>query len=71
MKHISRLIIALLMLTTIGCTQVKPWERGNLARPDMALTPDPMDAKIRNHIYHSKEGSVSIATGSGGGCGCN
>ncbi len=54
-----------------GCTHVKPWERGNLARPEMAFTPDPLDDQIQNHVYHSKEGSQSVAAGAGGGCGCN
>lgn len=54
-----------------ACTQVQPWERNYLARPEMALEPDPMGALLRSHIHHSKEAASSVSSGSGGGCGCN
>lgn len=54
-----------------ACTTVNPWEKGTLARPEMALSSDPLGSKIMDHVYHSKEGSSSASTGSGGGCGCN
>lgn len=61
----------LLVLLSQGCSQVKVWERGNLAKAEMAFSPDPTEDKIRSHIYHSKEASQSVAAGAGGGCGCN
>lgn len=54
-----------------GCTTVLPWERGVLARGDMALVNNGMDEKMRKHIYFSKEASSSVESGGGGGCGCN
>lgn len=54
-----------------GCTPVKAWERGNLARAEMSLDADPMESKVLTHIYHSKEAAASVGAGSGGGCGCN
>ncbi|QGU31869.1 DUF4266 domain-containing protein [Thermochromatium tepidum] len=64
----------LMLLTTwlCGCaTQVAPWERGRLARPEMALEPYPLEASLRQHVFFSKE-SVSGGYGvGGGGCGCN
>ncbi|WP_045826037.1 DUF4266 domain-containing protein [Teredinibacter turnerae] len=69
---IIRFIVAVLVASAAtGCTQVKVWERGNLARNEMAFTPDPLEQKIQDHIYHSKEASQSVAAGAGGGCGCN
>jgi hypothetical protein len=65
------LVIAVTLLLTQGCTSVKPWERGYLAKTEMSLAADPMQEKISSHIYHSKEGSSKISAGSGGGCGCN
>ncbi len=62
----------LCVLALAGCetSPVKPWERGSLARQDMAWQPDPMESAFRDHIYTSKEGaSGGIGTG-GGGCGC-
>ena len=71
MKIFYRLCIPVLLLSMSACTAVKPWERGHLARAEMAFTPDPMERKARDHIFHSKEGSSSVSADSGGGCGCN
>ena len=60
-----------LALLFSGCATVKPWERGRLARPEMAWDVDPMLAAHRNHTYFSKEGSSGEASAAGGGCGCN
>lgn len=56
-----------------GCAiqKVQPWERGDLARPEMAWEPDPLNAAYRSHVYFSKEASSGGATAGGGGCGCN
>jgi hypothetical protein len=54
-----------------GCTPVQAWERGTLARPEMALEPDAMGQALDNHIYFSKEASSGGNSASGGGCGCN
>ncbi len=70
----SRIIaITLLLLTTLlaGCASVSPWEKGDLARSEMAFDPDPLAAKLSGQVYHSKEGSSANTTTSGGGCGCN
>ena len=47
------------------------WERGNLARPEMAWDPDPLTADYREHTYNSKEQSKGGASVGGGGCGCS
>jgi hypothetical protein len=54
-----------------GCANVSPWERGNLAKPEMAITPHPNLEHFRDHIFSSKEASQGGHGGSGGGCGCN
>jgi len=71
MNRASTLLLMILVALTAACTPVKSWERGNLARPEMSFTPDPLARQIQDHIYHSKEGSSSVVAGSGGGCGCN
>lgn len=63
--------ILLVVLMAAACTQVKPWERGELAKREMAFDVDPMETQIKNHIYFSKEGSSSGSAVTGGGCGCN
>ena len=58
-----------------GCSflqEVKPWEKGNLAKPIMqegGLHPD--ITKFESHIYFSKEASSGGSGVAGGGCGCN
>jgi hypothetical protein len=53
-----------------GCASVAPWERGRLARPHMALEPDPAQRELREHTYRSREAATPGAVGKGGGCGC-
>ena len=72
MIRASRLFLILCFLaSSYGCTVVKPWERGTLAKDEMAFDPDPMETRIKGHIYFSKEGSSSGSAVTGGGCGCN
>ncbi len=54
-----------------GCSAVAPWERGNLAKPQMALDLTPMQSALRSHIYGSREAAATGGdSNSGGGCGC-
>jgi len=63
--------ILLLLLLIGGCTPIAPWQRGNLAKPYMALEPDPATAAVRRHVHVSKEASSGGYGSGGGGCGCN
>jgi len=54
-----------------GCETVQPWERGTLAREDMAWEGDIMEGAIRSQIHASKEASSGGSGAAGGGCGCN
>ena len=68
-------ILCLLIAAAImsGCTTlgVKPWQRGVLAREEMQLGANPLDAAIDDHMYFSKEASSGGRSFAGGGCGCN
>jgi hypothetical protein len=67
-------ILTLLAMALAGCATFdppKPWERGNLARPEMQFDFDRLDAKTQQHIYTSKEGAAGGYGVGGGGCGCN
>lgn len=59
------------LFTLGGCTTVQPWERDVLARPEMSLDANALDAGIDDHIYFSKEASSGGRGFGGGGCGCN
>jgi hypothetical protein len=66
--------IIFLMASTLmlnACSEVLPRQRGNLALPQMALTPDSMEFGLRQHTAFSKEAINGGYGGSGGGCGCN
>ena len=54
-----------------GCASVAPWERGNLAKPQMAFDLNPAQSELRAHAYGSREAGASGNAGAGGGCGCN
>lgn len=56
-----------------GCSSmgVEPWERDVLAKEEMQLITDPVEAGIDDHIYFSKEASSGGRGFGGGGCGCN
>lgn len=57
-----------------GCGTIKPvaaWERGALAKPEMLIEGDPLEARFNEHIYASKEAASGGSGVGGGGCGCN
>jgi hypothetical protein len=54
-----------------GCASVQPWEKQNLAKPEMIFEGDRLDTSFTEHIYSSKEGASGGAGVGGGGCGCN
>lgn len=62
-----------MLLALSGCSSlgVQPWERDILARPEMSLDANALDAAIDDHIYFSKEASSGGRGFGGGGCGCN
>lgn len=67
------LIAVTLIIGLSGCSNlgVQPWEKGQLARADMALDSEKLDLALDDHIYFSKEGSSGGRAFAGGGCGCN
>lgn len=70
-KPVALLILLGLGLAMTACSTVQPWERGILAKPQMALDPTPLQSGIRMHNYSSREAAASInSSGGGGGCGC-
>lgn len=61
------------LLACSGCTSmgVEPWDRDVLAKDEMQLTADALEAATDDHIYFSKEASSGGRGFGGGGCGCN
>ena len=73
-RRLSIPVVIVLGATALsGCTSlgVEPWERDVLARDEMQLVTDPVEAGLDDHIYFSKEASSGGRGFGGGGCGCN
>jgi hypothetical protein len=64
-------ILAVTLISGCSSVGVKPWQRDVLAREEMQLDSDPLDAAIDDHLYFSKEASSGGRSFAGGGCGCN
>ena len=54
-----------------ACAPVAPYQRGYLARPDMAFEDAPGNARALEKTYSAKEAASGGASVGGGGCGCN
>jgi hypothetical protein len=72
-KIIRSGLLIVLMLSVVACTpqNVKPWQRGDLAKSEMAWESDSLQAAQRQHMFTSKEAAFGNGTLGGGGCGCN
>ena len=73
LKSLSFLLLLSGTAMMSGCASlgVQPWQRDVLAREEMRLDADPLDAAIDDHLYFSKEASSGGRSFAGGGCGCN
>ena len=70
----AALALSCVLAVAPGCASMappQPWEKGQLARPEMQFDPDPLAARIQQHIYASKEAATGGYGVGGGGCGCN
>lgn len=74
-KKLQITLLVPLLISTTGCASlglgVEPWERDLLAKKEMSLNAEPIDAALDDHIYFSKEASSGGKGFGGGGCGCN
>jgi hypothetical protein len=72
LRAISRWVLAASAASALtACAGVEPWDRDVLARPEMQIVTDPIEAATDEHIYFSKEASSGGQGFGGGGCGCN
>ncbi|MDX1507378.1 MAG: DUF4266 domain-containing protein [Woeseiaceae bacterium] len=67
------LLVLMLLAGLPGCASmgVEAWDRDVLAKDEMQLVTDPIEAATDDHIYFSKEASSGGRGFGGGGCGCN
>ena len=64
-------ILSLSLLTGACSSNVKPWERGNLAREEMTFGSEGLISTFNDHVYFSKEATSGGSSFAAGGCGCN
>jgi hypothetical protein len=64
-------VVGVVLISGCSSLGVKPWQRDVLAREEMQLESNPLDAAIDDHMYFSKEASSGGRSFAGGGCGCN
>jgi starvation-inducible outer membrane lipoprotein len=69
-KRTAAILLLMMGVMLTACTTVQPWERGNLAKPQMALDPYPLQSALRAHNYGSREAAAGGNAAQGGGCGC-
>jgi hypothetical protein len=68
MKRVA--VPILLAMAASGCAHVEPWQRGVLAKPQMALDPHPQRSALLAHVRSAREAASGSVSGEGGGCGC-
>lgn len=67
----QKLLLIVICIGFMGCVNVSPWERGNLAKSSMEIDPNPLQSEFQSHNYSSREAAPSHKSSSGGGgCGC-
>ena len=72
MRYLVSVFSMLVLISMSACSSmgVEPWERDVLAKEEMQLTTDAIEAATDDHIYFSKEASSGGRGFGGGGCGC-
>ncbi|NOQ76776.1 MAG: DUF4266 domain-containing protein [Methylococcaceae bacterium] len=70
-QKIVVLAICMFMTACSAIQDVKPWEKGNLAKKEMTFEGDILDNAYVEHTYFSKEAASGGGGIGGGGCGCN
>lgn len=68
--RLLRMLLSCVTLLLCGCASVQPWERGLLARPEMALDALPLQSSLNAHIHTTREAASGGSSAGGGGCGC-
>jgi len=68
---VTRLLLAIWLLALAGCRTTQPWQREQLARPQMAPDLDRDREALRQHMMGTREGAHGGFGAGGGGCGCN
>jgi len=69
MRPAARAFALAAAMLVAACASVAPYQRGHLARPDMAIEPSAAASALEK-IFASKEAASGAGSVGGGGCGC-
>lgn len=64
-------LVSALLLGACAGPLPQAWEKGLLARPDMAMDSSGLEARFGDHIYSSRESASGSGVAGGASCGCN
>jgi len=67
----TALLISVLAISACSSVELKPWDRGVLAKPAMTFGGDSMIESTEDHIHFAKEATSGGRGVGAGGCGCN
>lgn len=70
-KHLSYLVLLLVLTFLSGCKTVEAWEKSEFAHYTMRPDRDPIAQGLAEHTYVSREGALGGRGVGGGGCGCD
>jgi hypothetical protein len=71
MRLLLLVLVLVLSAPVSGCTRVKPWERGILAKDVMTFDAEAVESALDHGYYNAREGAAGGFESGGGGCGCN
>ncbi|MBV1876941.1 MAG: DUF4266 domain-containing protein [Pseudomonadales bacterium] len=71
MNRLSTTLLCLGTTFLFSCQHVEPWQRATLAKTEMSFSPNPMQQKLTQQVYFSKEAASGGNQTAGAGCGCN
>lgn len=68
--HSRYFFILFTLICLQACSPVAPWQRGNLAKPEMAVDTQSQQRVLMQHVYSAREAGGLPNAIEGGGCGC-
>ena len=70
-RSLASVLLAALVAGCASLGDVQPWQKGELARPEMQFDAGSLDARNAASVYSSREAASGGLGVGGGGCGCN
>jgi hypothetical protein len=70
-RWIPMVLLLVLVVCSVGCARVKPWERDILANDVMTFDAEAVENALDHGYYNAREGAAGGFESGGGGCGCN